>query len=52
MTGSLRQRGENSWELRVYDGVHPDTGRKRFATGRFVARVERRPSNSRCLPRR
>ena len=32
MTGSLRQRGTNSWELRVYAGVDPDTGRKRFVT--------------------
>ena len=32
MNGSLRQRGANSWELRVYDGTHPDTGRMRYAT--------------------
>jgi len=32
MNGSLRQRGANSWELRVYDGTHPDTGKMRYAT--------------------
>lgn len=32
MNGSLRQRGENSWELRVYDGVGPVTGKERYAT--------------------
>jgi integrase len=28
--GSIRQRGTNSWELRVYRGVDPDTGRQRY----------------------
>jgi hypothetical protein len=32
MTGSLRQRGANSWELRVYQGADPATGRRRYAT--------------------
>ena len=32
MNGSLRQRGASSWELRVYDGTHPDTGKMRYAT--------------------
>lgn len=32
MTGSLRQRGINSWELRVYQGTDPATGRQRYAT--------------------
>ncbi|HET6954624.1 MAG TPA: site-specific integrase [Acidimicrobiales bacterium] len=32
MTGSLRQRGANSWELRVYQSTDPATGRRRYAT--------------------
>jgi integrase len=32
MTGSLRQRGVDSWELRVYLGVDPERGRERWAT--------------------
>ena len=28
MRGSLRQRSEGSWELRVYVGTDPDTGRR------------------------
>jgi integrase len=32
MTGSLRPRGANSWELRVYQGTDPNTGRQRYAT--------------------
>jgi len=28
MPGSMRQRGENSWNLRVYAGRDPNTGRK------------------------
>ena len=32
MTGSLRQRGPDTWELRVYLGVDRDTGRERWAT--------------------
>jgi integrase len=30
--GSLRQRGRNSWELRVYAGTDPETGRRRWLT--------------------
>jgi hypothetical protein len=30
--GSMRQRGRDSWELRVYQGTEPDTGRQRWAT--------------------
>ena len=32
MTGSMRHRGGDSWELRVYLGRHPDTGKERWAT--------------------
>jgi len=32
MSGSLRKRGPDSWELRVYLGVDADTGRERWAT--------------------
>lgn len=32
MRGSIRQRGQNSWQLRVYAGVDPATGRERTAT--------------------
>ena len=32
MTGSLRQRGPDTWELRVYLGVEQDSGRERWAT--------------------
>lgn len=32
MTGSIRQRGTNSWELRVYGGTDPITGRRRWHT--------------------
>ena len=28
----MRQRGKDSWELRVYRGVDADTGRQRWAT--------------------
>lgn len=31
-TGSIRQRGSNSWELRIYQGVDPETGKERWAT--------------------
>ena len=31
-TGSVRQRGTNSWELRIYQGVDPDNGKERWAT--------------------
>ncbi len=30
MQGSMRQRGEGSWELRVYLGRDPLTGEKRW----------------------
>jgi integrase len=30
--GSMRQRGKDAWELRVYRGVDPDTGHQRWAT--------------------
>lgn len=29
MSGSIRQRGTNSWEIRVYSGTDPDTGQRR-----------------------
>ncbi len=32
MHGSIRQRGAASWELRVYAGIDPDTGRRRYRT--------------------
>jgi len=32
MNGSLRQRGAASWELRVYAGTNPDTGKRRYRT--------------------
>jgi integrase len=32
MAGSLRQRGPSSWELRVYQGTDPGTGKVRYAT--------------------
>lgn len=32
MTGTIRQRGKNSWELRVYGGTDPLTGRRRWHT--------------------
>jgi integrase len=32
MQGSLRQRGAASWELRVYAGTNPDTGKRRYRT--------------------
>jgi hypothetical protein len=30
--GSIRQRGPNSWELRIYQGVDPATGKERWST--------------------
>jgi integrase len=30
--GSIRKRGANSWQLRVYSGIDPSSGRKRWAT--------------------
>ena len=32
MSGSMRQRSAGSWELRVYVGLDPDTGRRRYRT--------------------
>lgn len=32
MPGSIRKRGPNSWQLRVYTGVDPSSGRKRWVT--------------------
>ncbi len=32
MAGSMRQRGRATWELRVYLGLDPDTGQRRYAT--------------------
>lgn len=32
MAGSIRQRGHDTWELRVYIGVDPETNRERWAT--------------------
>src|SRR5688500_13905238 len=32
MAGSVRQRGRGAWELRVYLGIDPDSGRQRYAT--------------------
>lgn len=30
--GSIRQRGRDSWQLRVYLGIDPETGRQRWAS--------------------
>src|SRR5919108_4245548 len=30
--GSMRQRGRDSWQLRVYQGTGPETGRQRWAS--------------------
>jgi integrase len=32
MAGSIRQRGRNSWQIRVYSGTDPDTGQRRQVT--------------------
>ncbi len=32
MSGSIRQRGRKTWELRVYSGTDPGTGRRRQLT--------------------
>jgi hypothetical protein len=32
MSGSMRQRGAASWEVRVYAGTDPDTRRRRYRT--------------------
>jgi hypothetical protein len=32
MKGSIRQRGTGSFELRVYAGTDPDTGKRRLVT--------------------
>ncbi len=36
MNGSLRQRGAASWELRVYAGINPDTGKRRYRTATVI----------------
>src|SRR5919106_3440266 len=42
--GSIRRRGEDAWELRVYQGIDPDTRRRRWlsktvhGTERFARR--------------
>ena len=36
MKGSVRQRGAASWELRVYAGTDPDTGKRRYRTATVV----------------
>ena len=35
MTGSMRPRGEGTWQLRVYVGRDPQTGRKRYTERTF-----------------
>ena len=32
MSGSIRRRGPNSWQLRIYVGMDPQSGRQRWAT--------------------
>ena len=32
MAGSIRQRGRNSWQIRVYAGTDPETGQRRQLT--------------------
>jgi hypothetical protein len=32
MAGSIRQRGPNSWQLRIYLGSDPENGRQRWTT--------------------
>ena len=34
--GSIRQRGLSSWELRVYAGTNPDSGKRRYRTATVV----------------
>jgi integrase len=36
MNGSVRQRGAASWELRVYSGIDPDLGKRRYRTATVV----------------
>jgi integrase len=36
MSGSVRQRGVASWELRVYSGIDPDSGKRRYRTATVV----------------
>ena len=47
MPGSMRQRGENSWNLRVYAGRDPVTGRKISSSGRSAGTSARHPRCSR-----
>jgi hypothetical protein len=60
MAGSVRQRGNDSWQLRVHAGRDPATGRKRYVERTFrgnkrdaskalaamVAEVDQRPVGS------
>src|SRR6202042_2976251 len=60
MAGSMRQRGKDSWQLRVHAGRDPSTGRKRYVERTFrgtkrdaskalaamVAEVDQRPVGS------
>ena len=60
MAGSMRQRGHDSWQLRVHAGRDPSTGRKRYVERTFrgnkrdaskalaamVAEVDQRPTGS------
>ena len=60
MAGSMRQRGDDSWQLRVHAGRDPGTGRKRYVERTFrgnkrnaskalaamVAEVDQRPVGS------
>jgi Phage integrase, N-terminal SAM-like domain len=36
VSGSIRQRGPSSWELRVYSGLDPDSGKRRYRTATVV----------------
>lgn len=36
MKGSKTKRGENSWLLRIYDGVDPVTGKKKYLRETFI----------------
>ena len=36
VSGSIRQRGPSSWELRVYSGLDHDTGKRRYRTATVI----------------
>jgi hypothetical protein len=36
LSGSVRQRGVVSWELRVHSGIDPETGKRRYRTATVV----------------